>query len=122
MLIKISLSIASDTVEIFNGVALINHPGDAGALFMLATLVLAIDGIGLIGARELLGAPRTGISGCMNSLRNQPEDGAGEPAAGWAAQVPPPTPPIPARLAGQDPTATQASAGTSARPHLYRQR
>jgi hypothetical protein len=106
VLIMISLSIAIYTVDIFKGVALINRPGDADVLFTLATLILAIYGIGLIRAWELLGAPRTGISGWMkmNPLRDLPEDGASEPAAAAAAAAPgPPIPPLPRTPGGAGP-------------------
>ena len=70
--------------ELVNAIALVRTPAGTGAIFVLATLVLVVYGIALIRSWELLGAPRSGISGWLNPLGDLEAD---EPAA--AAPVEP---------------------------------
>jgi hypothetical protein len=74
VLFMIGVSLAIYGIEIVNAVALIRDPSDTGAVFALATLILAVYGIGLVRAWELLGAPRTGLSGWLNPLRDLEDD------------------------------------------------
>jgi hypothetical protein len=54
--------------ELLNAVSLLRKPSDPEPIFVLATLLLVVYGIALIRAWELLGAPRSGISGWLNPL------------------------------------------------------
>jgi hypothetical protein len=98
VLFMIAASLVIYGLEIANAATLIRDPSDTGAVFSLATLVLAVYGVGLIRAWELLGAPRTGISGWLNPLRDLPDDdeetgvASGGPAA-ISLGAPPPAHP-----------------------------
>lgn len=98
VLFMIGVSLAIYGIEIVNALALIRDPSDIGAVFALATLILAVYGIGLVRAWELLGAPRTGLSGWLNPLRDLEDDE--ERAASNARDA-----------------ATQTNTARSARPH-----
>lgn len=63
--------------ELANAIALVRNPKDTGPIFVLATLVLVVYGIALVRSWELLGAPRSGISGWLNPLGDlDADDGA----------------------------------------------
>jgi hypothetical protein len=74
ILFMIGVSLAIYAIEINNAVTLIRNPRDTDAVYTLAALVLAVYGIGLIRAWELLGAPRSGVSGWLNPLRDLEDD------------------------------------------------
>ena len=68
--------------ELVNAESLVRNPSDPGPVYLLATLLLVVYGIALIRAWELLGAPRTGISGWLNPLAelevDEPSDAPAE--------------------------------------------
>lgn len=66
VMILISIGVYGD--ELINAIALVRTPSGTGSIFVLATLVLVVYGIALVRSWELLGAPRTGISGWLNPL------------------------------------------------------
>jgi len=55
--------------ELYYAIQLLQSPAQADSIFILATLLLGIDGVGLVRAWELLGARRYGIFGWLNPLR-----------------------------------------------------
>lgn len=68
--------------ELVNAIALLRDPAGTGAIFVLATLVLVVYGIALVRSWELLGAPRSGISGWLNPLGDLDADEAAAAAPG----------------------------------------
>jgi hypothetical protein len=64
--------------QLSDAVDLVRHKNETGDVTALAVLVLATYGLGLTRAWELLGAPRSGITGWLNPLADLDES---EPAA-----------------------------------------
>jgi hypothetical protein len=58
-------------LELSYAARLIRYPDDQGALYSLASIILVVNGLGLLRAWELLGARRGGILGWLNPLRDQ---------------------------------------------------
>jgi hypothetical protein len=58
-------------LELSYAVQLVLHPRDRGAVYSLASILLVVNGLGLLRAWELLGARRGGILGWLNPLRDQ---------------------------------------------------
>ncbi len=83
MTTMILISVVVYGVEMVNAIALVRNPSSIGAVFVLATLVMLVYGIALIRSWELLGAPRSGISGWLNPLGDldAEEAAAATPAA-----------------------------------------
>ena len=86
-MVLISIGVYGD--ELANAITLLRDPSATGAIFVLATLVLVVYGIALIRAWELLGAPRSGISGWLNPLADLEAD---EPSVAPAKDDAPHTP------------------------------
>jgi hypothetical protein len=55
--------------ELFYGIQLIAHPKDVGLVYVLASLLVAVYGVGLTRAWELLGAQRYSLLGRLSLLR-----------------------------------------------------
>ena len=66
--------------ELYYGGQLIAQPTDIGALYTLAGLIVAVYGVGLTRAWELLGAQRFGITGWLSVLGDHEEESRPEPA------------------------------------------
>jgi hypothetical protein len=66
--------------ELYYGGRLIAQPTDIGALYTLAGLIVAVYGVGLTRAWELLGAQRFGITGWLSVLGNDEDESRPEPA------------------------------------------
>jgi hypothetical protein len=73
--------------EVTTGVALARNPADPAPVSTLAPLVLAIYGLALVRAWELLGAPRFGVAGWLNPLGDI-EDDEDPPARAHPARSP----------------------------------
>lgn len=56
--------------ELFYAIQLVRNPQDVGAAYLLSTMLLIVNGIGLLRAWELLGARRGGLIGWLNPLEH----------------------------------------------------
>lgn len=75
------------TFEVVSARALIANPRDLDPLYTICGLLLGVYGIGLTRAWELLGAPRSGITGWLNPLteeQDEQDEEAAEAATGAA--------------------------------------
>lgn len=71
------ISLVLYTFEFTNALDLTQHPAITGDVYAICALILAIYGVGLTRAWELLGAPRTGMLAFLNplaGLREAPTD------------------------------------------------
>jgi hypothetical protein len=68
LLVTLLGSVAVYASELLTALALTSDPTDSGLVSGLAGLVLAVYGLALVRAWELLGAPRFGIGGWLNPL------------------------------------------------------
>ncbi len=59
--------------ELFYGIQLVAHPADVGTVYVLAALLVAVYGLGLTRAWELLGARRYSLLGRLSLLREVEE-------------------------------------------------
>jgi hypothetical protein len=59
--------------ELYYGIQLTAHPADVGTVYVLAALLVAVYGLGLTRAWELLGAQRYGLLGQLSLLREVEE-------------------------------------------------
>ncbi len=59
--------------EFYCAILIIKEPDNVGNFYVLATLLLAIYGVGLTRAWSLLGAPRFGLGGWLSPLRELDE-------------------------------------------------
>ena len=66
--------------ELYYGGRLIAQPTDIGALYTLAGLIVAVYGVGLTRAWELLGAQRFGITGWLSVLGDHEDESRSKPA------------------------------------------
>lgn len=78
--------------ELATAFRLIQHADDIDAIYTMAALLLAIYGVALVRAWELIGAPRGGISGWLNPLRDLDDEEEEEERAAPAAPAPKPRP------------------------------
>jgi hypothetical protein len=59
--------------ELYYGIKLATHPKDVGAMYVLSALLVAVYGLGLTRAWELLGAQRYTLLGRLSLLQEVPE-------------------------------------------------
>ncbi|WIG59854.1 MAG: hypothetical protein OJF49_002601 [Ktedonobacterales bacterium] len=76
--------------QVFTAIQLIEHTNEIGEVYVLSILLMPIYGVALIRAWELIGAPRSGLAGWLNPLRDL--DDEEEERAAPAAPAPKPRP------------------------------
>jgi hypothetical protein len=79
--------------QLASALPLLRDPADLGALYVLSWLIIAVFGIGIVRAWELLGAQRFGLLARLSPLRDMGEEGPTR----RAQPSPAPHPPGPAK-------------------------
>lgn len=79
------ISLIVYSLEVVSARALTANPRDLDPLYTICGTLLGVYGIGLTRAWELLGAPRSGITGWLNPLADERDDEAAPAPPGGAA-------------------------------------
>lgn len=75
------------SLELWNGVGILNNPAQDGYVYALVFVLLGIIFLGLTRAWELLGAQRYGFGGWLNPLRDVQDHPADASASATAAEA-----------------------------------
>ena len=76
--------------QIFTAIQLIEHNNEISEVYVLSILLMPIYGVALVRAWELIGAPRSGVFGWLNPLRDLDDEEEEEGEAHTAAPKPRP--------------------------------